>query len=281
MKLSADRVRNKDTLMSGFTNNLLDKLLSMETLLMDRNTALAITNVFCFIFTIVVNTLANVLPINGLNTGEVSALYPSLFTPAGFTFSIWSVIYLLLLGFIVFQWRYRNRKYFSQLSALFITSCLLNGIWILVWHHLLIFFSVIVMILLLFVLIRIFLLLEKHKPNSGNEMMFVRLPFTLYLAWISVATIANISAFLITTSWQGAGLSPATWTIVMIVVAFALATFMIFRFKKLAFAAVVAWALVGIAANKLHFITEVAAMLAVLLIVMSIYSFWKSSQHTR
>src|SRR5688500_13792065 len=106
---------------------------------------------------LVVNILANALPINGMNTGEISDQYPSMFTPAGVTFSIWSVIYLMLIGFIVYAWRNRNDSRVQALLPGFIMTCVLNVSWILVWHNLLPVVSVIIMLLLLGTLVNIFL----------------------------------------------------------------------------------------------------------------------------
>lgn len=142
-----------------------------------------------FIATIAVNALANILPINGLNTGEVSALYPSLFTPAGITFSIWSVIYLLLLGYVVLQWFKSDAYVFAETAKLFWLSCLLNASWIFAWHYLRVSISVTIMLLLLITLAQLFLKVRKISMNTVAEKIFVRLPFTLYFAWICVATL--------------------------------------------------------------------------------------------
>ena len=121
-----------------------------------KNFLLPLTAVILFVAMITVNALANALPINGLDTGEVSDLYPSLFTPSGITFSIWSVIYFFLAGSVVVMWRHRNNELIQKLLTLFCASCILNLSWILAWHYLLPGVSVIIMVLLLIVLIIIF-----------------------------------------------------------------------------------------------------------------------------
>jgi hypothetical protein len=207
---------------------------------------LARLNMLALIVVLTVNALANLLPINNLNTGEVSALYPSLFTPAGFTFSIWSVIYLLLIGFVIVQWRILSTSYFTELSLWFLLSSLANVCWIFAWHYLYIYASVLIMLVLLFSLARIFLLLQSVEITTWPEKIFVKLPFTFYFSWICVATIANFSALFISLSWDGGFLSPIIWTMTMMTIASALGIFISRRFDEPSFLPVLIWALYGI-----------------------------------
>lgn len=206
----------------------------------------ALISTLAFIAMLSVNALANVLPINGLNTGEVSALYPSLFTPTGLTFSIWSIIYLLLLGFVFIQWRKPDAYIFAEVSGLFWLSCFLNLAWILSWHYLQVSMSVTLMLLLLLTLTQLFLKVRKISLNKPVEKVFIRLPLTLYFAWICVATIANVSALFVSKGWEGAFLSASTWTIIMMTVASLLAIFITGKYRVPVFALVVSWALLGI-----------------------------------
>lgn len=207
---------------------------------------LAILNLFALFGVIIVNALAIMLPINGMSTGDLSALYPSLFTPAGFTFSIWSVIYLLLIGFSIVQWKFHSKPYFIELSLWFLLSSFANISWILAWHYLFIYASVFIMLLLLFSLIKIFLLLQAASITSLAERLFMKLPFLFYFSWICVATIANISALLVSFSWNGGPLSPMIWTITMITIASVLGIFISRRFREPSFLLVLIWALYGI-----------------------------------
>jgi len=213
---------------------------------MNKNTAVAFVAAVFFGGMLAVNTLANVLPINGRSTKQVSDLYPSLFTPAGLTFSIWSVIYLLLLGFVILAWARRNSNFIKTLMPWFIGTCALNMCWIFAWHFLLPAVSVVIMLALLVSLISIFMILQNHHPADLKEHAFVYLPFTLYFGWICVATIANISALLVSMKWQVAFLSPEQWTVVMMCAAAALSVVMAIRFRASAFVVVVIWALLGI-----------------------------------
>jgi translocator protein len=213
---------------------------------MSKQKLLAGLAILSFAGTIAVNALANLLPINGLNTGEVSNRYPSLFTPDGTTFLIWNVIYLLLAAFVVLAWHRRHLSVVQQVLPWFIGTNILNMMWILVWHHLLIEVSLLIMLMLLTVLARIFVTIQAARLADWKEKIFIRLPFVCYLAWICVATIANTAALLVSFKWQGGPLSQQAWTVVMMIVAASLAFFIAWRYNARAFILVVMWALLGI-----------------------------------
>ncbi len=210
-----------------------------------NNRILIILNILALVAVLTVNALANILPINGMNTGQISDLYPSLFTPAGFTFSVWSVIYLSLIVFSIAQIKIKDKPYFKELSLWFLLSCVANASWILVWHHLFIAASVVIMLVLLYSHTRIFLLLQKNNL-SRREWFLILLPFIFYLSWICVATIADVSALLISIHWTGGFLSSTYWTLVMIGIAAALGLYIAFQFKEPAFLLVLMWAFFGI-----------------------------------
>lgn len=208
--------------------------------------ALRIAATLSFAGTVTVNALANILPINGLTTGQVSALYPSLFTPAGLTFSIWSVIYFLLSGLVIMSWLRPAEKIIICILPWFILTCLLNISWIVAWHHLLALLSVCIMLALLATLIVVFRKLHQNESTDTKLKFWVVLPFTIYLAWICVATIANIAALLISLNWQGGSISPQLWTILMMTVAAALALRITLHYRVPFFSLVIIWALFGI-----------------------------------
>ncbi len=225
---------------------------------MNKPRSLAILNLLGGFSVLTVNTLANVLPINGVNTGQVSRLYPNLFVPAGFTFSIWSVIYLLMLGFMAIsvKWLWnaptlRPGQLAIDISPLFLLSCILNNAWILAWHHLLVGPSVLIMLLFLFTLIITYLRLQKHRKSiSGYKKICLYHFFVVYLGWISVATIANITAWLVSIKWTGFGLDPALWSLTMIAIAIVLSILFISVKRDHAYGWVIAWALFGIYAAQ-------------------------------
>ena len=151
-------------------------------------------NIIGYIFVVLINFLANYLPINGKRTGEISDSLPVLFTPAGYVFSIWLLIYVLLGIWVLRQIpnSRRNEPVYNVSFPWFLLTCLFNGSWILVWHYELFTLSVIVMIALLLSLIILY-----TKIKSVEHTWLDSAPFSIYLGWISVATITNI-AFVLT-----------------------------------------------------------------------------------
>ncbi|MEX2356302.1 MAG: tryptophan-rich sensory protein [Thermaerobacterales bacterium] len=235
-------------------------------------------NVAAFAAMVAVNILANALPLNGQTTGAISDRYPVLFTPAGYVFAIWGVIYLCLAAFVVYQARVHEWDvYAGRIGHLFILSCALNSAWIFAWHFDLLALSTLIIVGLLLTLISLYLRLA--PPPDGQvlawqERWLVKAPFSLYLGWISVATIANVSILLYSAGWQRWGLSDVTWTVTMMVVAAVLAIVMGKREGDFIFVLVVAWALAGIgvrhdAVAEIAFVAWVlAGILAVLVLVL-------------
>ncbi|MFN5439192.1 MAG: hypothetical protein ACK5AB_04680 [Bacteroidota bacterium] len=208
---------------------------------------------------IAVNALANILPINGLNTGQISGFYPNYFVPAGFTFSIWGIIYIMLIGFVVFSIAISfgaadtaSAKIMDQISLPFQVTCLLNAGWIVAWHYLQLGFSLIIMVGLLVFLAKIFIRIRKlEKPSRVSYGFWLEQPFIVYLAWISVATIANVTALLVGIGWQGGLVHPTIWSTAMIFVGYILGNYFILKFKKHGYAFVLCWAFFGIYSNQI------------------------------
>jgi hypothetical protein len=204
---------------------------------------------------IAVNALANILPINGYNTGQVSAFYPNAFVPAGFTFSIWGIIYLLLLSYTIGYTYYTLKQeqfpkafaFIECINIYFLLTCLFNMAWILAWHYLQIELSVVIMLLFLITLIQLFLKSTiMANALTSTQKFILQTPFIVYLGWISVATIANITALLVAYKWTALSIAPVYWSAAMILIAIVLAVLMLKKFQAIAFALVVAWALWGI-----------------------------------
>lgn len=200
-----------------------------------------------------VNGLAQWLPINGKTTGEISAKYPVLITPAPYAFSIWSIIYLLLIGFVIYQFKPRagKSKNVQNIGPWFIISCLFNVAWILLWHYEKLTSSVFIMFALLISLIVIYSAIRKDKqPPAPMEQWLVRLPFSIYLGWICVASIVNAAVVLYAAEWNGFGLSDAAWTITLLIAASLLAVVIGFRFVDPAFVLVFVWSFIAIAVKQ-------------------------------
>jgi len=202
---------------------------------------------------LVVNGLAQWLPINGKTTGEISAKYPVLITPAPYAFSIWSIIYLLLIGFVIYQFNPRaaKSKNVQNIGPWFMISCLFNVAWILLWHYEKLTSSVFIMLALLISLIVIYTAIRKDKqPPNPVERLLVRLPFSIYLGWICVATIVNEAVVLYAAGWDGLGLSDAAWTIILLIAASLLAIVIGFKFVDPAFILVFVWSFIAIAVKQ-------------------------------
>ena len=215
---------------------------------------LQITNIIGFAAVVAVNILANALPINGKTTAELSDSYPNLFVPAGYVFAIWGVIYLLLLTFTVYQAspKRRGAQFLGKIGWLFGLSCAANVVWIFLWHYELIFPSLIAMFALLGSLIMIYLRLDIGRGNpQREERLYVHLPFSIYLGWITVAPIANVVAALVSIDWGGFGLGEVTWTVTMIVVAVILTLLNIQTRGDVGYTLVIIWALGGIIVKQM------------------------------
>lgn len=212
-----------------------------------------------FVSVILVNALANILPINGYNTGQVSGFYPNYFVPAGFTFSIWGIIYLLLFIYTIAFTYYtinagkfpKTQHYLNKVTPLFLVTCILNCTWIFAWHYLQVELSVIVMLFFLATLCKIFIEANKVTEVLTPTQSFLLItPFTIYLGWISVATIANFTALFVKLSWNGFGMEPIYWSSLMILIAIALGLLFLFKYSAISFTMVIAWALCGINARQ-------------------------------
>ena len=237
---------------------------------------LPVLNTVGLILMLTLNGLANALPINGVTTGGVSDRYDNLFTPAGLTFSIWGVIYLLLTAFVVHQWMVARKgadAFTSRVDIWFFVSCLANAGWILAWHYRLLPLSLMLMLVLLGCLLAVYLRLGiGMRQVARGERMLVHLPFSVYLGWITVATIANVAVLLTSIQWGAWGLSAQFWTVTVIAVATAISLAMAFRRGDVYFCLVVVWALVGIVLKRLSDSTVpdqaiVAAAIAALALV--------------
>jgi hypothetical protein len=220
---------------------------------------LSILNLLGFLGTVIVNYLAVTLPLNSRTTGELSDQYPNLFVPAGFTFSIWGVIYLLLAIFIIYQLVYAFRKtmqnssFLEKIGILFFVSSLANLGWVFVWHFELVSLSLFLMLILLSSLMTIYVKLQIGKSNSPkSEKYLIHLPFSVYLGWITIATIANATALLVNLGWNRFGLSEPFWTVFVIIVGIAISLIILFYRKDIFYCLVVDWALFGILIKHLN-----------------------------
>ena len=232
--------------------------------------------------TIAINGLATGLPLNGQSTGEISDRFPSLFTPAGYVFSIWGVIYLGLLAYMVYQAlpSQRANPRLRSIGWLYVVSGMANSVWIFLWHYNQFAWSLVVMLVLLASLIGIYLRLSPFTRRVGAaERWTTHIPFSIYLGWITVATVANVATVLLDWNWTGGPLSPALWAILMIAVATVLGLIFALREVNPAYVFVLVWAFAGIAVKQ-SATPAVAwtAIAAAILLVVAIVAGWLRSR---
>ena len=231
---------------------------------MKKRTLWVWINVVAVVATIAINGLANALPLNGLTTGDISDRFDVYFVPAGYVFSIWGVIYLGLIAFALYQVlpSQRDNPRLKRVGPWFALSCVANIVWLFLWHYERFPLTLVAMVALLVFLIGVYLRLGIGQDDvPAAEQWLVRLPFSIYLGWVSVATIANVTSLLDYLGWNGWGISEVVWTVVMLGVGAVLTTVVSLSRRDVAYALVIVWAFAGIAVKhsdtSLVFITAI------------------------
>ena len=230
---------------------------------MRKDTIRQWANLLAFGAVIVANGLANTLPLNGLTTGEISDRFQVYFVPAGYVFSIWGLIYLGLLIFAVFQAlpAQKDNPRLRRMGYLFAASCLANIAWLFLWHYEQFPLTLLAMLLLLVLLVGIYLRLGIGRAKTSSaERWLVHVPFSIYLGWITVATIANVTSLLEYWNWGGWGISDEMWAIIMLVTGGSIASAVNLTRGDIAYMLVIVWAFVGIAVK--HTETQAVATAA-------------------
>lgn len=245
--------------------------------------ALQISNGLALGSTIFINYLSNTGVMNNTTIGEVSNSYRSLFTPAGYTFAIWGIIYLMLITFAIYQgrslfYKMKSDDFVLKTGWWFVASCVFNSLWVFAWIYEYTGLSCIFIFLLLFSILKIIVSSRMELDDKPFPVIaFVWWPFVIYGGWVTVASIANVSTYFVKINWNGFGLEPAYWAIGLIVIASFINLIVIWKRNMREFAIVGAWALIGIGVanrvenNTIAFVAFVAA--AVLLINASIHSY--------
>ncbi len=215
---------------------------------MDMALLIKASAILFYVFMVLMNGLANVLPFGGKTTGDVSADYPNLFTPTGFTFGIWGVIYLLLGGFVMHVLIAKESvvmdSAFKILIGLFAVSSILNVSWLLAWHHDSIVLSVLIMIALLVVVG-----FALSYAEVGGSL--ARIAFSTYFGWLSIALIANITVLLKKIGFSGFGIAEVTWLVLILFIGLLVGLLVLFRLKHVAYGLVFIWAYAGILVKHL------------------------------
>jgi hypothetical protein len=223
---------------------------------MKRNKGLRIIAFLSLVFMITLNVLANILPINGLMTGAISDSFFNLFAPAGITFAIWGVIYLLLTIYAIAQLKVDHdlsvrQNLFDDLALPFTVSNIANGLWIIAWHFLRIDVSLFLIVIVLICLIIMMIEIDRTSLYN-NDGFFIALPFSIYFGWITVATIANVTTLLVSLGYSSYlnqplfGLGDDIWLLVLLGIGAIVMTLTVFKFNARAYGLVFIWAYVGI-----------------------------------
>lgn len=231
----------------------------MENQKTNKLKTIKIIALLSYLAMIIVNILANTLPINGITTGELSEKYMNLFNPADYVFSIWGAIYFLLAVFLIYEFNVLKKfemapsldeKALYNVNFYFILTSLANALWVFAWHYEYILLSTILVIIILVNLILIALQLRKTE-KSFYDKLFIKLPFSFYFGWMTIATISAITTLLVSVGWNGFGLSDQFWTIAVIIIGLIIGGLMTLYFRDLAYGAVLFWAYLGILVKHL------------------------------
>jgi len=231
--------------------------------------------VLSLVLTLVVNGLANALPINGLTTGEISDRFPILFVPEGYVFSIWGLIYLALVAFAIYALTPKGKQdqKIDDIAWWFVAANLFNTAWILLWHNLQFALTLMAIFGLLISLIAIYLMLGVGKSQRPwLQKLLVEVPFGIYLGWATVAVVSNVTQVLYSFGWRGAPLTEPIWAVIMLVAASVLGVLMILRHNEIAYPLVLTWAFVGIwvKQGEMQLVATTALVGAILLAVLTL-----------
>lgn len=223
-----------------------------------------ITNVIFFSIMITMNYLANALPLNGKSTGALSDQYLNLFVPAGITFSIWGIIYLLLIIFMVLQFLPKYAEAVKRISPFILLNFGLNALWIFVWHYEYVVASVLVMLGLLYSLIQI------NRTLNAHSFEYAKITFGVYLGWICIATIANFTTLFVDIQWNAFAIPHEYWTIAMILIGCAIVALAMVKLNLyLAFS--VCWAFLGIYLKRQADYPAIAYFALTALVVLALF----------
>lgn len=218
-----------------------------------KDTLRQTANLVTVLIALTVNTLASALPLNGQTTGEISDRFAVYFVPAGYVFAIWFFIFVGWIVFAIYQFRPAQKESprLRRLGYLFAVSNLFNAAWLFAWHYNAFGLSVLIMLSLLGLLIASYLRLNVNRSHAkGAEWWSVDLPFSIYLGWITVATVANITSWLYSIGWNGFGISAPAWAVVMIAVASVVGLLMAVTRRDAAYLFVLVWSFIGIAVKQ-------------------------------
>lgn len=244
---------------------------------MNKDTLRQTANALSVLIALTVNILASALPLNGQNTGEISDRFQVYFVPAGYVFAIWGVIYIGWIAFVLYQFRtaQKDSPRLRRLGYLFALSGIFNALWLVCWHYNAFGWSVLVMLILLSLLIASYLKLDVGRVAvPPAEKWSVDVPFSIYLGWITVATVANVTDLLYLVNWNGFGIAPQVWAVIMLVVAGFIGLLMTLYRKDSGYVFVLVWSFVGIAVKQsaVPLVANSAWVASALMLVLALFS---------
>ena len=244
---------------------------------MNKDTLRQTANALSVLIALTVNILASALPLNGQNTGEISDRFQVYFVPAGYVFAIWGVIYIGWIAFVLYQFRtaQKDSPRMRRLGYLFALSGIFNALWLVCWHYNAFGWSVLVMLILLSLLITSYLKLDVGRVAvPPAEKWSVDVPFSIYLGWITVATVANVTDLLYLVNWNGFGIAPQVWAVIMLVVAGIIGLLMTLYRKDSGYVFVLVWSFVGIAVKQsaVPLVANSAWVASALMLVLALFS---------
>jgi benzodiazapine receptor len=228
---------------------------------MNKNILRQVLVILATLATLIVNWLSNALPLNGNTQEELADRFDVYFVPAGYAFSIWGLIFLFLIGYSIYQALpgQRENKALQKTGYLYVASALANITWIFLWHYELFLLSFLAMLALLGCLIAVYIGLDIGREKVPvAEKWLVHITFSIYLGWITVATIANATTLLDYLGWNGWGIRPEIWTLLVLTAAVVISGIMSFTRADIAYTLVLIWAFIGIAVKHQN-VTLVAA----------------------
>jgi hypothetical protein len=220
---------------------------------MKKTSLIQIAILISTLVVVAVNTLAETLPLNHQTTKAISDSFPILFVPAGYVFSIWGVIYLFLVGYSIYQLlpAQRDNPRLNKVAGWVLLGSVANAAWVVLWHYNLYILNLVTILVLLVSLIFTYIGLENGRSKaSTGEKWFARTTFSIYLGWVTVATVANATQVLYYLNWSGLGISPETWAIVMLAVTVLVGALMTLTRRDIPYLLVLAWAAAGIAIKQ-------------------------------
>ena len=244
-----------------------------------------IITILATLLTITVNVLANALPLNGQGTGEISDRFDIYFVPAGYVFSIWGLIYLGLIAFMIYQAApvQIDNSLLKKIYPAYWIGSLANITWLFLWHYNIFSLTLVAMLTILASLLYIYVQISKEGADlDRNQKWLVKLPFSIYLGWISVATIANVTQVLFYFGWGGWGVPATVWAVIMLAVATILGLLMLWREYDIAYTLVLVWAFIGIANSQADtaLVANTAWLVSSLLVIAMVFAYFFKRRST-